>query len=365
MMKLISMDIFKIKEGDYHMIKFTDTLETFLSERKEGKFYDSSIITYRRKLEVFFEYLHIKCGINDSNYEDLLRGLANERIIKSIEYYVNEYDIKFKITVDSYFVVIKCYFDFLSSKYKIKNENFDSTQKFSELKKLVEKRIKEMKLNMSKQKMPIMKTSFDDLNKYCNQKIDMLSKEELIKNQIIDSESYNKPLVEFISAIITKIVMLTGVKNQVIGELMLKDLDTELNRIKINNYWIHLPDKLGLQLRKYLGIRNEIIKDKSNESPLFINKKGESVKKRYDFMFEVMKPIIGNKQAESVAKFTIMNMIKKGINSSIIQELTSFGIDTYLHCQELVDEEKNKQDLRSKIRYLDSKIRDMEIFDEL
>lgn len=36
-------------------------MDNFLSERKDDKFYDSSVVTYKRKLEVFFEYLELKC----------------------------------------------------------------------------------------------------------------------------------------------------------------------------------------------------------------------------------------------------------------------------------------------------------------
>jgi len=347
------------------MITINDTIVSFLSERNEGKFYDSSVTTYKRKLEVFFEYLINKCGLNDSNYEDMLRGMANDRIVKSIEYYVDEYNIKFKVTAELFFIVIKCYFDFISTKYSLKNENFDSNQKYKKLKDLVDNRIKEFKLDNSKQKSPIVREVFDKLNKLCNKKINTLNKDDLIKNQLVNEDSYNKPLGNFISSIIVKTIMLTGIKNQVVSRILLKDLDTTLNRLKINNYWIHLPNELGMQFKKYLDIRNDIVKDKSLEYPLFINKQGLPIGNDYTFMFEAIKLVVGNKKAECVSKFTIINMIKKGINSSIILEFTSFGLDTYLHCQELVNEEKSKEDLESKSRYLDSKIRSMEIFDKL
>jgi integrase len=346
-------------------MKFYETMEYFLQERNEGKFYDSSVITYKRKLEVFFEFLVSYYGVNDNNYSDLLRSLGSDKILNSIKYYVNEYDIKFKVTVDNYFTVIKVYFDFIADKYNIKNNMFDSTQEFTVLKNSVAMLIDDLKLDKSKQKSPIVDTIFDNLSKYCNEKIDTLSKEEIIGNQIVSINDYNKTLVEFISAIIIKIVMLTGIKNQVIGTIRLGDLDTELNRIKINNYWIHLPNDLGRQIKKYADVRNELVKTDSKEYPLFVNKQGEPIGTDYNFMFDVLKPITGSKKAECVAKYTIINMIRKGINSSIIQEFTSFGNDTYLHCQELVNEEKSKIDLKNKNRYLDSKIRSIEIFDTL
>lgn len=343
-------------------MEFKDTLEQFLKVRKEGAFYDSSVITYRRKLDVFFKFLYIEYESIDTNYVNILSKIDDKMIIRSVEYYINTYDIKFKVTVDHYFIVVKEYFKFLLSEYKIKNENFDSFDKNIKLKNLVDKKIKDMNLNTTEQKQPITKSKFDEINSLCNKKIELFQKSGL-KSPNKDKNYYNKPLTEFISAIIVKIIMLTGIKNQVIGKLIINDLDTQLNKIRINGFWIHLPDNLGKQLKKFVEIRNEIVKD-PDERSLFVNKRGEGIGKYYSLMFAVLKSISGNMKAESVAKFTIMNMIKKGINSSIIQKLTTFGNDTYLHCQELINEEK-KYDLKSKNRYLDSKIRGLDFFDEL
>ncbi|WP_155274904.1 hypothetical protein [Clostridium novyi] len=49
----------------------------------------------------------------------------------------------------------------------------------------------------------------------------------------------------------------------------------------------------------------------------------------------------------------------------MVKELTVFGDDTFIHCQEIVNEEKNKEDIVAKNRYIDSKIRSLEIFDIL
>lgn len=306
----------------------------------------------------------MKCGIGDNNYQDILRGIGNDKILSSIDYYVTEYNIKFKVTADNYFTVIKCYFDFISEKFNVKNENFDSIQKFNELKDLVNLKIKQLGLDSSDQKSPIMNSLFEKLNAYCNEKIDTLTVDEIINNQIVDEDDYNKPLVSFISSIVVKLVMLSGVKNQVISRILYGDLDLNLNKIKINNFWIHLPDRLGMQFKKYDIIRSKIVKNDSVKYPLFINKKGDPLDSN-SVMFDSLKPIIGNKKAECVAKYTIMNMIRKGINSSIIQEFTSFGNDTFLHCQELVNEEKANEDQKSKNRYLDAKIRSIDNFDLL
>jgi hypothetical protein len=344
---------------------FLETKELFLLNWKEGDFYDSSITTYRRKIDVFFEFLINNCGVNDNNYREILRGIGNDKIVQSSVYYVKEYDIKFKVTVESFFTVIKCYFDFISKNYELRNENFDSTLKYEDLKKEIQLTIDKMNLNKSEQKSPIISNSLNKVIKYCDEKINLLSIKELIGNQKVNPKSYNKPLAEFISGIITKIVILTAIKNQVISTLKISDYNKDLNSIKINNFWLHIPDTLGIQMKKYLSVWNELVIEKSDNSPLFINKQGEAINNNYNLMFEVLQSSLGNRSAESVAKYTIMELIKKGANINLIQDLTSFGFDTCLHCQELVNEEKNKEDLKSKNRYIDSKIRSLEIFDLL
>jgi hypothetical protein len=346
-------------------VTFLETKEMFLSNWKEGDFYDSSVVTYRRKMDVFFEFLTNNCGISDNNYKEILIGIGIDKISDSLKYYVEEYGIEFKVTVGNFFTVIKCYFDFISKNYNLKNDNFDSTIKFENLKKEVQIIIKKMQLNKSEQKSPVTKSTFNKILIYCNNKIDLPSKDDLlISEQKINPDNYNKPLVEFISAIITKIVMFTGVKNQVISSLKKSDYDEILNIVKVNNYWIHLPNKLGLQMKKYLDVWSDLANSKEENFSLFINKQGIPINKNYNLMFDVLQSVMNNRIAESVAKYTIMELMKSGINISIIRNLTSFGFETCFHCQELLNENKEYNNI-SENRYIDSQIRSLEIFDLL
>lgn len=51
------------------------------SKRNEGDFYDSSVITYRRKIDVFFEFLIDECGANDNNYKEILLISSNKGVL--------------------------------------------------------------------------------------------------------------------------------------------------------------------------------------------------------------------------------------------------------------------------------------------
>lgn len=338
-------------------MELSETVTSFLKDRKDDRFYDSSVVTYKRKLEVFSEFLKQYFSFEGEECEIYLIKINNDTIIESISYYVNEYNIKFKTTVDHYFTVIKCYFEYIYNDLNIKNENLNSKQNSNALNNLVDKKIIELKLNPSKQKSPITEVCFKNLNDHCNSIINSISLDEV--------KTSNNILKIFISAIIVKIVMLTGIKNKVIESIKCKDYDSELNRIRINSYWIHLPNELGKQLKKYIEFRNAILISVSLENPLFINHNGTIDTDSNYNRFIALEKIMKNRAAESVAKLTIMNLIQIGISSSIIQKLTTFGECTYSHCQELLDEDKGVSNFICENRILDSKIRSMDNFDML
>lgn len=345
------------------IMTFNNTKESFLNNCTEGDFYDSSLTTYRRKLDVFSEFLTNDYGANDNNYKDILRGINQEAITKSIEYYVKSYGISFKNTIDTYLSVIKSYFDFLSKELNIKNDNFDSAIGYSNIKNSVEEKVKELELEVTnEQKPPIAEHIFSKLLSVCN---DVLNKHTL--EYIIDTKNKakNSTIQTFTSAIIVKLVMFTGIKNQVIDTIKLKDYDDELNIITINNFSIHLPNKLGKQMKVYLQLRDKLIGNTDKDFQLFVKRDGTSIGTAYDYAFKVLKDTLNSTSSEGIAKYTIMQMIKKGMNIYMIKMLTKFGIESCLQCQELVNDEKTNEDITSQNRYIDSKIRSMDIFDLL
>ncbi len=344
-------------------MKFNDTKEQFLNSCTDGDFYDSSLATYRRKVEVFFEFLTKDYGVNDNNFREILRGIDNIAITKSIEFYVNKYSISFKNTIDTYISVIKSYFDFLNKNLDIKNDNFDSLINYSEIKNSVAEKIIDLKLEVTtEQKSPIAEHTFMKILHKCDEILNSYTFEYIKKNS---TKSKNNPVQLFTSAIITKLIMLTGLKNQVIDTIKVKDYNPELNIITINNFSIHLPNGLGKQMKLYLQLRNSIITNESEEYQLFVKKDGTSIGTSYEYAFKILKDTLGSASAECVAKYTIMQMIKKGMNIYMIKILTKFGIESCLHCQELVNDEKINEDITSQNRYIDSKIRSIDVFDLL
>lgn len=338
-------------------MKINDTISSFLKNQRDSVYFESSKVTYNRKLNVFLEYLSRKCDLSDSNWESILRGLDEKSLTLGIVYYIEEYGVQFTSTIDNYLSVISSYFRFLRDDYKIYNSVIDSEEKLKKFKKAVYAQIKAYSLIKSTQKDPINNSIFPKLIEYCDECIVSFSKNS-IKNQ-----GYNKPFTNFVSSIITKLVILTGLKPKIIKSLSRKDYNVELNKIKINNYWIHLPDNYSLQFKKYIEIRDLIVLSNSVES-LFITREGKELNSNSS-MFEVLLPIIGSKEAESVAKAAIMQLIKGEVPLGLIKKLTGFSYETCLHCVELIEEEHQELDKNEFTRKINSRIRELTIFDML
>lgn len=330
--------------------------DEFIASTKDG-----SKLLYSRKIQVFTEFLTDKCSVNDSNFKETLRGIDIDKILKSIEYYVKNYDIKFKCTVDNFITVIKSFFQFIDKEYKIHNDNFDSNTKLDMLDEFINKKIDELKLNKTEKKEPLSETDFNLLLNRCD---------ECIKNFNINgyntNSKYNGNTSMFISAIIMKLVMYTGIKNSVIPTIKGNDYNFELNQIKINGLWINLPNGLSLNMQKYAKLREKILPNETNEekkdNQFFINSSGQYMKKATsDEVYRIMSQELGITEGEALCKYTIMKHIEAGINIMDIMELTTFSIKTCEHCKECLNEKLNK----TKNKYINTKLRGSMLYEIL
>ncbi|MBV4420333.1 site-specific integrase [Clostridium tyrobutyricum] len=341
-------------------MKLDMLIEEFFHQKEDSNFYESSKVTYLTKLNIFKEYIVREKGLNDSNYEAILTGLSIESFINIFENYILTRKIKYLNSVNCYITVLKTFFTYLRDYQNIKNPIFIDTEKINELNELLDTKIlknDEFSLKDAEDKRPISDTAFLDLNAFCDKIIDEIT----IKTISEFNKKNNDPYIDFISALMTKLVMYTGVKPNKVLDIKLSDLNLNLNTINVSGFCIHLPNKLSLSLRKYV---NEILPLlEVNSEYLFVKRDGDKFNYlEYNKTFRVINKKFDTNSAEIVAKYTIMEMIKKGINVSIIMDLTGFGADTYFSCQEMVNDTKN--DLK-RSQYLDSKLRSIDNFEFL
>ncbi|NFO56372.1 hypothetical protein FDB39_05660 [Clostridium botulinum] len=330
--------------------------ERFTEDTKE-----KSKLVYNRKIEIFIEYLEEECGVNDKNYKETLIGLGRDKIIKSIEYYVHNYGIQYKSTIDSYITVIKVFFSYLSRKEGIYNKIFDRQIEIERLNSEAELKAKELKLNPKQMKEPIEDDEFDKLLVACEDAIKSYNVENYIREG-----SYKTDTGLFISAIIMELVMFTGIKNSVVSTILKKDYNYDLNKIIINGISINLPDNLSINFKKYYKCRSEILKYNNKEDNadkcLFIRQNGQFMEEAISGdIYKVMKKELNTVEGEGLCKYAVMKHIEEGIDVLEIMNLSGLGIDTCMHCREQLNTSKNKK----RLSRINSKLRNSKLYEKL
>lgn len=323
------------------MTEFSVLIEQFLSEYDQPR----TVLGYRRKIMVFSEFLKHEMLLVENNYETLLRGLDSEVICQSIHAYIADYHIKFRITAQNYFTVVTAFFKFLDKKHGVTNKTFINSSDYEKLKVSADKIIGGLKKREGKE--PISDEDFERLRLSCD--------------SIINEANPDTQYMAFCSAIIIKITMLIGLKNNEIDKITLGSHDEIKYKLKINGYTLRLPDLLAQQLIKYRQIRNTI-GSTSKEAPLFVTKAGKDLKDKNNEKYCSMEESLKHKKSESVAKRAIINMLSSGITSDMIINLTGFSEKV---CQQCMEELKENKDIWADNRELDVHLRNMEIFDLL
>ena len=96
---------------------FDEVIEEFMSNVETDK-KGGTPVTYKRKIYVFQEYVILKLEAKDVNFQSVLRGMTKEQLVDSLKYYVENYDIRYVSTVETYITVIGVFFDFIASFYQ-------------------------------------------------------------------------------------------------------------------------------------------------------------------------------------------------------------------------------------------------------
>ena len=159
----------------------------------------------------------------------------------------------------------------------------------------------------------------------------------------------------YISSLIVKFVLAYGLKNDTIRKIKITDYDDNLNSIKVNEYKVHLPDGLAMQMKRYKEIRQKFLEKYEIESErLFFDNNGVDKKLDNTKMFAVLKKAIGNVQAEEVAKYAIVQLLQNGVPDYIISDFTGYKKEILEDCQNLVDKNSGMDLLENQCKILDA-----------
>lgn len=226
------------------------------------------------------------------------------------------------------------------------------------------------------------------LIEYCDEKVS-----DIVKGN--ENRKTNKLPVHFLkfsNCVFSKFILFTGIKYDKLTSLSYESFNREYRTFTpqiLNiqepekNYEIHLPKNLCNQIFQYLDYRDEILKihNKIDNKYFLIDKNGDRLpngdkQNITRLLIEIKDSYISEKIGElkneylqeqnhftvtGLTKYSIIEMIKKGVNQSIIQDFTGNEKSIYDSCQEYVNHlyEDNRT------RYLDSKLRGIPLFDML
>ena len=110
---------------------------------------------------------------DDSNYKSILKGLEIEDVAESIIFYVERNQVKYRASADLYISTVKSFYAYISAKQICSNIYFDNKVYVPEMKEQCESAIKRLKLNESKQVMPLDEEAARRIVDRCNEIINL------------------------------------------------------------------------------------------------------------------------------------------------------------------------------------------------
>lgn len=326
-------------------MKFEDTVKAFLSEQPD---------VYTSRIKAFEKFLLDEKGINDSSYKTYLGGMKTEEILQSLDYFIERNKIKKASVANHYISVVTTYFQYIE-RYGIENEHLfkelGKTNNGSFYKTVKKYILDDERLEDIVQSEPLdseeINILIDHTDKILNNIIN------ITKDDLPDEKDFNR----MSAAIGLKLMIFCGTKYEVLMGIKKEDFSSVKRKIIINTYELHLPDNLAMQLTEYEKYRNKI---KGNSELLFVRYDGEELQKETWQIAQIIKKI-DRTDTLGIIKYAVIQMIRSGINQNFIMNLTAIGTRVYDYCQNIVNQEK----VTDRNRYIDSKIRSLEMFDYL
>lgn len=330
---------------------FKETCKQFINNK--------NVAGYNVCMNSFEEYLGTINMTESSTIQIYFQGITSDALIKSLEYYIVTNGITSYSAANKYISAIKEYFLFLVQSEFLRNDELMAEFAF----KTTNPKSYRCKANkfLESHSQILLNEVIDafedakDLIAYCDDTMNNIYNLSLM---ITNQTDFNK----FRSALIIKLTLLTGAVYRQLIKLKESDIDIQHCRLTLNGLTIHIPYNLIDQLTAYKKMRSDILMhNNKNTKEWFIEFSGDTISTTISTTSDYLIDISGRGDINGIVKFTIINMIREGINQSIIMKFTGAGSTIYDYCQEKVND---TMDLESS-SYLDSRIRRIETFDLL
>lgn len=270
----------------------------------------------------------------------MVNGITTEEVIASLQYYIDKGQIKKQEPAKKYFVAIKQLFEYVLSNSSYKNDNFlrelanPSTREDSYSRKT--------NIFVADCSMLYPKESFvrladhlvSDLISWCDK---VIPKEGIFSDNI-DATDFRR----IVAALCIKLTILAGITYRQSRQIKFCSLNASKNTIAINGFNIRLPLELSVQFQRYAKYR-------INHLPgeyLFVDPDGcqWGDATSDSGIPNFMKTVIGATNITGIVKYGLIQLIKSGVNDSMIMKLTGASRELLNNCLEDVQGDIDNMD---------------------
>jgi integrase len=293
------------------------------------------------------------------NIKEALQGIRTETIIESLEYYIVNRRVTSRVTAQGYSFAIKDFFQFLFHNNLLENSEFESelllpTYNEKSYRARMNKFIAEHLTLKDPEGFEIFnQQDIEHLIKDCD---DTMNSEEIRDKAIKMQKFFNK----FRSALIIKLILLCGMRYEVICRIKPEDLDLNHNNLVVNGIEISLTKKLNDQFACYEKIVEYLMSEIGRErKSLFVEFNLDNINEQTSTTSNFLKGLTGRGDLNGLIKYRVVQLIREGVYEKALKQLTSIGDKMFSECQ------SHAFDQRSLQRHLNSKIRNTELFDQL
>ncbi|PKM47516.1 MAG: hypothetical protein CVV03_03060 [Firmicutes bacterium HGW-Firmicutes-8] len=332
------------------MMKFAQSVSSFLNAKP--------IQGYESNLKVFREFLKNR-GISDNTLKVYLQGMRTKAFIESLNFYIDNRGVSSIDTAQRYVSALKEYFLFLIDEGLIINNellNEIGLPIYSE---------KSFRNQLNTSISEDKRLEKGDFVKGFSENvaIDLIAScDETLKIDIKQAVSKKNLYNSFLSALIIKLLLFTGLAYRQVTKISLAAYSERYNVLSINGFRIHMPIIMSDQIRRYISIRETVLYNIKQQSELFfVEFDGKNLAYMTSRTAKFLAGLSGRKDLNGLIKYAITSMIRKGVNESIIKKFTGVGDTIYNSCQDIVNDEMDE----NSTRYLDSKLRSLKIWDLL
>lgn len=296
---------------------------------KIAKEFSEKYPDYKNDVWNFTDYLEKqwKNSLSDANVRFLLQGLNVEFLLDSLIYNVEERKIyKRKNAAKKYATVIGLFFNYIRKNTDIDNPTLFESISYSRLRENAY--MKRMMAYINECDKLQGTIELEGVGRSEAEKVLRWSDEQLkddkrwysdIETKEIDETAFRKAM----AALGMKMMLIYGFTYRELRKIKRNQYDSIRNTIIINGFEIRLPINLGIQMKRmkdFLNM-NEIRNEKGF---LFTNAQGEEWGEitSASGISDMLGSLIESTSVTSIVKYGISQLLKAGLNDSIIKQIT-------------------------------------------